>query len=358
MTPIPTPPSPSRAAEPVASPTRGFFYLVALSFQRHWRVRQMGWVAVGLLLLSVVSVVTITATPAGWGFPEQRSRGSPLTTRERAIRIEQLHLLPLPAPAQGIEAAVLAANAPFVHAKKVNERAPESVPDGVAVIDDLGTRARNREAVRTLHRNWEVVNFSRWIVFGMYLGFILPLFTLSYASAAFGTERESRSLIWLMTRPLPRSAIYSAKFLGTLPWCLLFSGGGFVALCLAGGPAGRTAVGLYWPAVLGGTAAFAALFHLIGAVFRRPVVVGLVYVFFYEALVAALPGSLKLLSLNYYARSLMYNGATAAGYPSEMLGVSDAVSSPTAWCVLAAVSVVISAAGMWLFARNEYRDDI
>ncbi|HUR55849.1 MAG TPA: ABC transporter permease [Gemmataceae bacterium] len=339
-------------------PPRGFFVLVVLSFQRHWRVRQMGWVAVGLLFLSVVSVVTITATPAGWGFPEQRSRRSSLTTRERAIQLEQLHLLPLPAPAQGIEAAILAANAPFVHAKQVNQPQPDSLPPGVARIDDPALAAQNREAVRTLHRNWEVVNFSRWIVFGMYLGFVLPLFTLSYASAAFGTERESRSLIWLMTRPLPRSAIYAAKFLGTLPWCLLFSCGGFLALCLAGGPTGRAAIGMYWPAVIGGTIAFAALFHLIGAIFRRPVVVGLVYVFFYEALVAALPGSLKLLSLSYYARSLMYNGATAAGYPSEMLGFSDGVSSVTAWSVLAVVAVAISGVGMWLFARNEYRDDI
>jgi ABC-2 type transport system permease protein len=333
-----------------------FWVLVALSFQRHWRVRQMGWVAVGLLVLSVVSVVTITATPASWGFPEQRMRRSAMTTRQRAIQLEQLNLLPLPAPAQGITAAVLAPNAPFVHARQVNEPAPEE--QSAFVLEDPIAQARNREAVRTLHRNWEVVNFSRWIVFGMYLGFILPLFTLSYASAAFGTERESRSLVWLMTRPLPRSAIYAAKFLGTLPWCLLFSGGGFLALCLAGGSAGRAAIGLYWPAVLGGTVAFAALFHLIGAVFRRPVVVGLVYVFFYEALVAALPGSLKLLSLNYYARSLMYNGASAAGYPSDMLGVADAVTSLTAWCVLAAVTLLISLAGMFLFARNEYRDDV
>lgn len=354
MTPTPITPG-SRDAErsAVASPTRGFWVLVALSFHRHWRVRQMGWVAVGLLVLSVVSVVTITATPAGWGFPEQRSRRSPLTVRERAAQAEQLRLLPLSAPAQAIQAAVVAVNAPFTHARQVNS--PVSPAD--ALIDPE-TAAANRAAVSVLHRNWEVVNFSRWIAFGMFLGFILPLFTLSYASAAFGTERESRSLVWVMTRPIPRSAIYMAKFLGTLPWCLAFSGGGFVALCLAGGPAGRTAVGLYWPAVLGGTVAFAALFHLIGAVFRRPVVVGLVYVFFYEALVAALPGSLKLLSLNYYTRSLMYNGASAAGYPSDMLGVTDAVSSLTAWCVLAAVTVVISVVGMRLFARNEYRDDL
>ena len=139
------------------------------------------------------------------------------------------------------------------------------------------------------------------------MGFVLPLFTLSYATGAFGTDRETRSLVWLMTRPIPRSGIYLAKFVGTLPWCLAFGLGGFAAMCLAGGPIGREALARYWPAAAMATLAFASLFHLVGAIFRRPVVVGLVYVFFFEAVVAALPGSLKLLSLTFYARSLMYN---------------------------------------------------
>jgi ABC-type transport system involved in multi-copper enzyme maturation permease subunit len=206
--------------------------------------------------------------------------------------------------------------------------------------------------------DWAFMNYSRAAVLGAYVGFILPLFTLAYASGALGTDRESRSLIWLTTRPIPRSAIYLAKFLGMLPWCLLFSGGGFIALCLAGGHMGRESLQLYWPAALAATFAFAALFHLIGAIFRRPVVVGLVYVFFFEALVAALPGSLKLLSLSFYARSLMYNGAAAAGYPVDMLEIPEAVSSSTAWVVLTVATVAITGFGMWLFSRMEYRDDI
>jgi ABC-type transport system involved in multi-copper enzyme maturation permease subunit len=205
--------------------------------------------------------------------------------------------------------------------------------------------------------DWAFMNFSRWVMLVTYFGFVLPLFTLSYASGAFGAEREGRTLIWILTRPIPRSAIYLAKFVGTLPWCLAFSVGGFVALCLAGGEQGRTALRLYWPAAVAGTVAFAALFHLVGAVFRRPVVVGLVYVFFFEALVASLPGSLKLLSLTFYTRCLMYNEASAAGYPVDMLDVSGAVSDTTAWAVLAVATVGLTGLGMWLFARGEHRDD-
>ena len=103
------------------------------------------------------------------------------------------------------------------------------------------------------------------------------------------------TLVWLMTRPIPRPGIYLAKYFGTLPWAVLFGIGGFAALCLAGGEYGAR-----HRAVLAGGGdrdgdLFTPLFHLIGAIFRRPVVVGLVYVFFFEAVVGSLPGSLKLL---------------------------------------------------------------
>ena len=49
----------------VTSPLRAFGVLVAHSFQRHWRVRQMGWVAVGLLSVCVLAVAGTTSERAG-----------------------------------------------------------------------------------------------------------------------------------------------------------------------------------------------------------------------------------------------------------------------------------------------------
>jgi ABC-type transport system involved in multi-copper enzyme maturation permease subunit len=207
--------------------------------------------------------------------------------------------------------------------------------------------------------DWAFLNFSRWVVFAIYLGFLLPLFTLAYASGAMGTEREDRTLIWLLTRPLPRGAVYLAKFVGVLPWCLAVAFAGFSALCLAGGHLGMRAFVTYWPAVLAGTIGFSALFHLIGSVFRRPAVLGLVYIFFFEVLVANLPGSLKRLSLNYYVRSLLYNEATAAApaVSPEALDVYEPVSAATAWAVLLAAAGLLTLLGMWLFTRHEPKDD-
>lgn len=328
----------SQLAEPQSdtgqSTLRAFWALVAQSLQRHWRVRQMGWVSAGLLVMVVGVVGAMTLRPAGWRLPDRRTSRIGATYREvadeRSARaIAELSLSPAVShgPVVGVNFVAL------------------TIPQAIVGEPEL-------------MRQWAFVSYSRVAMIGLFLGFVLPLFTLSYATAAFGTERESRSLVWLMTRPLPRSAIYLAKFLGTLPWCVAFGLGGYAALCLAGGENGRRALELYWPAAVMGTVAFTAMFHLIGAIFRRPVVVGLVYVFFFEALVAALPGSLKLLSLTFYARSLMYNAARDANYPADMLDVPQAEEASVAWAFLLTVTVLITALGMWLFSRSEYRDDV
>jgi hypothetical protein len=40
-------------------------------------------------------------------------------------------------------------------------------------------------------------NFSGWVVVGMFCGFLLPLWTLSFATEALGREREARNLVWV-----------------------------------------------------------------------------------------------------------------------------------------------------------------
>jgi ABC-type transport system involved in multi-copper enzyme maturation permease subunit len=325
----------------------------------------MAIVAVGLLTIVVVVVAANTASPAGWELENRRVRRTGQTYRETAEQLRPIDRLRYFDPEDPIYKEPLKKDAspkwlevPTYEVPSLLDPTRDSFQRLILSIPHVAFMPEDDLTKKRFLHDWAMMNFTRWVILGSYVGFILPLFTLAYASGAFGTERESRSLVWLMTRPIPRSAIYLAEFLGTLPWCLAFGFGGFLALCLAGGQHGRTAMGLYWPAAIAGTVALSALFHLVGAVFRRPVVVGLVYVFFYEALVSTLPGSMKLASLTFYVRSLMYNEAVAAGYQTGVLEVSQPVSSLTAWCVLSAATLGLSLLGMWLFARSDYRDDV
>ena len=335
------------------SALQAFAALVVFAFRRQWRVRGVAWVGVGLLGLTAGVVALVSASPAGWGIENRRVRRTAMTHAEYA---EQLR----PAARYNALTDPIEEEVDFFVVRR--PRAFEWPTPFDPTRDALRSLVLSAPSVilssPRFKTDWAFVNFARWVVIGVYLGFVLPLFTLAYASGALGTEREARSLVWLLTRPMPRWAVYLATFLGSLPWCLLFAVGGFAAVCLAGDGPGREALRVFWPAAVAGAVAFAAVFHLFGALFRRPVVVGLVYVFFFEFLVVALPGSLKLLSVAFYARSLMYNEARAAGFPADQLGLTQPVSAGTAWAVLATVTVGVTALGMWLFSRAEYRDDV
>jgi ABC-type transport system involved in multi-copper enzyme maturation permease subunit len=198
--------------------------------------------------------------------------------------------------------------------------------------------------------------FSHWIVYSIVATFLLPLWSLSFATEGLGREREAGNLIWLLTRPLPRPAMYLAKFVAVLPWALGLNLGGFAVLCLAAGAPGRLAFRLYWPPVLWGTLAFCALFHLLGATLRRPAVVAILYSFFLETVFGNLPGYLKRFSISFYMRCYMFDRAHAFGARPERPEVFLPVSGGTAWLVLAGLTVVLVALGMMVFSRREYLD--
>src|SRR5687768_15068087 len=163
------------------SPVRSWWFLVGFSLRRQARVRQMVGIAVALLLLTCIVIALITAN-AGW------DRTSRFPVRLRSPWMQIL--------GGGLTAPLF------------DRPVQEYMREGAAL------------AV-----------FSRWVVFFIFLGFLMPLWNLSFGTSALGTERESRSLVWLLTRPLPRSSIYLAKFLGVLPWCLALNLGGFALIC-------------------------------------------------------------------------------------------------------------------------------
>jgi ABC-2 type transport system permease protein len=215
--------------------------------------------------------------------------------------------------------------------------------------------ARGAFAVALYHASGFFV-FSSWVVFAAFSSFLLPLWTLSFATEGLGREREARNLLWVLTRPLSRPAIYLAKFAALLPWCLLLNLGGFALICLAGGRPGRLAFTVYWPAAFWGTLAYASLFHLFGALLRRPAVVALLYSFFLEAVAGNMPGQFKRLSISYYVRCLMFDRAHEFGIQPERPQIFAPVGGTTAWLVLAGVTVFCVAIGALLFTRNEQLD--
>jgi hypothetical protein len=293
-------------------------YLVRVSWQRQARARQMVWIALALLILALVLVGLSTAT-GGWNLTHRRPFGrSGPTYQEFTTRFDAgWRALPYPSPATSV---------------------------GMAFDAALGAVVQNSDFMR----------FTRGFVFLLFFSFLVPIWSLSFATEALGGERESQGMIWLLTRPLSRPAIYLGKFVAVLPWCLAFNVGGYALLCAAAGPPGMEALRLFWPAVFWSSLTFCALFFLFGAVFRRPAIVGLVYSFFLEVIIGNMPGTLKRLSIGFYARCMMFDAAEEKGLAPENPVLYDPVSGKTAVAVLVLSTLVLLVVGMLWFRKAEY----
>jgi ABC-type transport system involved in multi-copper enzyme maturation permease subunit len=299
-----------------ASPLRAWLYLIRLSWQRQARARQMVWIALGLLAFAAAFVAINTAA-GRWDMRNWRRDG--VTIGQWADQVQVLlYALPRTGGGGPVEHAALA---------------------GVQLFLDQSA----------------FVVFAQGMVLTLFLGYLLPVWSLSFATEALGGEREGGSLVWLLSRPLPRPAIYLAKFVAVLPWSLTLNVGGFALLCLLAGPPGRLSLALFWPAVVWATLAFTALFHLIGAFFARPAVVAIVYTFFLEVVLNLMPGYMKRVSISFYARCMMYEAGSEHGIVPDNAFNFQAVGGGTAQAVLLAATLLLLGLGALLFGRVQYQ---
>lgn len=198
--------------------------------------------------------------------------------------------------------------------------------------------------------------FTDLIIMPIFTSFLLPILAVIYATAALGEEREERTLVYLLIRPLSKHRIYLAKAAGTLPLVVAAGFVGFALVCLAAGPVGTIAWRLYQPAVLRGAVAYTCLFLMFGAVFPRPLILAIVYAFFCETLLGNMPGTIKRLAVSFHCRCLMYDAGGPYGIaPDSELQFLPISGWAAAW-VLDLASVALLFVGAFLFHRKEYRD--
>ena len=136
---------------------------------------------------------------------------------------------------------------------------------------------------------------------------ILPLVMLLLATAAFGNEVGDRTLVYLVTKPIARWRIVAPKLLASVVV-------GGIPVALSGAARGRadragrraaaplaTGAGL-----LAGAAAYAAIFTWAGLATRQALLIGLVYVFIWEATLAAYLDGIRFLSVRRYTLALVH----------------------------------------------------
>lgn len=204
--------------------------------------------------------------------------------------------------------------------------------------------------------------FGLWFAINLFGSFIFPMLMLSFGTGALGDDREEKTLVYALTRPLPRWGIYVGKLLSVVPLALLFGLGGFWVLCaiarLGGDPGADRLFPLLAPAFLFGSLAYLAFFHLLAAFFRHSTIIAIVYVFFVEFFIGNMPGILKRISIRFYASSMIFDAGGPLGIapPNQMIFLP--IEGDLARQILIGIAGALLILGAWHFSRREYHDTV
>ena len=215
---------------------------------------------------------------------------------------------------------------------------------------------------RTLHAR---VHFQigSWDVYGIAIAFYyvrnaLPLAALFYATALIADEVEGKTITYLLTRPVQRSAILLGKFAAYVVTTVALALPAVVAtFFLLSTIRGRTGLGALVPdlfrdmgVVVLTLVTYGAFFTLMGVLLRRPVIPGLLFLFVWELLANA-PGYLPRFTITAYLRSLIHHRP-----PDEGMAEIFAQVLPAGLCLatVGGMIVVFLAAAAWIFSAREY----
>lgn len=153
-------------------------------------------------------------------------------------------------------------------------------------------------------------------IFGMmiwifYLRFTVPVLGVFYGTSLIADEVEDKTITYLFTRPIPRGAVLAGKYLAYMACTVFVVLPSVVLVYLLIAPLRGSLGGSFLDLVKDllllaiGLGAYGALFALVGSTFKRPLLIGLIFIFGWEQAALAFPGYLKKFTVAYYLQALV-----------------------------------------------------
>jgi ABC-2 type transport system permease protein len=197
-----------------------------------------------------------------------------------------------------------------------------------------------------------------WVLF---LRFIVPVLGVFYGTALIADEVEDKTITYLFTRPVRRGAVLVGKYLAylvcttlvVLPSVMIVY---FLLVPFNEVPASFMSLMTDLGLLAIGMAAYGALFAFVGAMMKRPLVVGLIFAFGWEQLALLMPGYLRRFTLAYYLQSLVPHAMPAdTGVTSILQSVfSETPTVATSLFVLFAATGIALTLAARAVERREY----
>ena len=222
------------------------------------------------------------------------------------------------------------------------------------------------ESNRTTNGVSQTIRMSGPAIFGLmiwifYLRFTVPVLGVFYGTSLMADEVEDKTITYLFTRPVRRGAVLFGKYLAylgctifvVLPSVMIV----YLLVVPMQGSLGGSFIDLVKDLALLalGLAVYGAVFAFVGAKFKRPLLVGLIFIFGWEQAALAFPGYLKKFTVAYYLQGLVPHAMPNDSTLSLIQGIfRESPSLAASLTCLAGILVVFVALAAWIVERREY----
>jgi ABC-2 type transport system permease protein len=199
------------------------------------------------------------------------------------------------------------------------------------------------------------------MIWVFYLRFTVPVLGVFYGTSLMADEVEDKTITYLFTRPIRRGAVLFGKYLAYLGCTVLVVLPSVVLVYLfivpMQGSLGGSFIDLLKDLALLalGLAVYGSVFAFIGAKFKRPLLIGLVFIFGWEQAALAFPGYLKKFTVAYYTQALVPHAMPNDNTLSLIQGIfreSPPLATSLFWLVAIWITFLVGAA--WVVERREY----
>lgn len=190
---------------------------------------------------------------------------------------------------------------------------------------------------------------------------LLPLASAIFSTAVLSQEIEQKTVVYLLTRPIPRPVFLLMRTLASAIVVILVTSVSAMALSLA------VYHSLVNPilmrdlvAIVVGSLAYGTLFVLISLLVNRSMIVSLLFAFAWETSIPSMPGSVYLLSISSYLTAIAQRPSAGQSQSGSPLGAiantlgTNTMMPDVGWAVMVGLIVFCAAAGAFWFSRNEY----
>jgi ABC-2 type transport system permease protein len=199
------------------------------------------------------------------------------------------------------------------------------------------------------------------IIWAFFLRFSIPVLGVFYGTSLIADEVEDKTITYLFSRPISRQAVLFGKYLAYMACTVLVVLPSIVVVWLLVIPMGGSLGGNFIDLVKDlaivalGLAVYGAMFAFIGAKFKRPLLVGLVFVFGWEPVVLALPGYMKQFSVAYYLQGLVPHAMPNDSFASMVQAIfRETPALGTSLLTMGLIEVVFLYFAARIVANREY----